>query len=167
MTKFKFNIGVLNRSKSITYDLMLKKMSKKGAEMIQEAYATKETENDTYNQHDAYTYGVFYMGRLVEQGFLIDGELSKTVHRGWDKHGYPSGTGREYATDAMKALEGSVGRNGFALVVMNPMFYTKILENGAQSNSGRAFKVISQVFDEGEAFAREIGGTSSIISTIR
>lgn len=164
MTRFKINNSILYAA---NYQQMVDKLSKKGTSIIQKAYETKGTKDRTYNQHDAYTYGVFYKGKLVKQGYLVGGQMSTRVHGGWPKHNYPSGTGKEYADDAMKALEGQIGRDGFALVVMNPIYYTKILENGAQSPAGVKYQIISQMYDEMEMFAKEIKGTVRQFNTIR
>ena len=129
-------------NKTMTY------LEQQGKKIITEAVRTKETQNDTYNQYDAYGYLVYYNGVLKR--WSLSPELSYgEKHKGWDKYGIPAATGSEWANIFKADFEPP--KSGFALVVFNAAFYSRILEEGTQNNrngqntTARKFRILSQV----------------------
>ena len=141
-------------------------LAEDGLRIITEANNTKQTKNRTYNQRDAYAYAVFFYGKMVAKGFLSGGQLSTGTHRGWVKHNYPDGTGREFADDAINSFTANP-RIAYTLICLNGAFYSKILEGGEQSLYGGKFKIMSQMADEMDILAKKYKGRSFQFNPIR
>lgn len=126
----------------------VEELAEVGADIITNADNTRETESRSRNQHDAYVWGVFFKGELKKYGFLD--RLSKGVHEGWEKHGIADDTGRGYAEKAIKKYKPQ--SKGFVLVAMNAIYYSQILEDGAQGRpkveNSRRYRIGSQIYDE-------------------
>lgn len=167
----------------------------RGKKVIARAIESKESGNITLNQVDAYGIIVYYNGKVqrsmigdvsswgatyrspipvnISKGMTEKNKrfasygVGGTVHKGWEKAGIPEGTGYEWARMFVKEFgeSGEVPPTGFALVVFNAAFYSKIQELGAKPLKHR-FKIISQVVgdldnigkDFGAAPARKFGG---------
>ena len=120
---------------------MLDYLAEQGKNIITEAKRTKETQNDTYNQYDAYGYLVYYNGSLKR--WSLSPELSfGEKHKGWEKYGIPDATGSEWAEMFKREFEPP--KRGFALVVFNAAFYSLIQEEGAGKLTHK-FQILSQV----------------------
>lgn len=115
-------------------------LAQEGKRIITEAKRTKETQNDSYNQYDAYGYLVYYNGVLKK--WSISPELADEPHRGWKKYGIPDATGTQWA-DMFKA-DFEPPKSGFALVVFNAAFYSLIQEEGA-GRLTHQYQILSQV----------------------
>lgn len=136
----------MGRLMDIYVSQMVSYLAKEGQRIAMDALFTKQTDNDTMNQQDAYGYGVFYNGLLKKKGYAVTAELSRGKHRGWDKIGVPAGTGREWLDEFF--AEWKPESKGFVLIVVNAAFYSGILEQGRQNASGKKFQIISQIASE-------------------
>lgn len=116
-------------------------LEQQGKRIITEAKRTKETQNRSYNQYDAYGYLVYYNGVLKR--WSLSPELSYgEKHRGWERYGIPDATGSEWA--AMFRRDFEPPKSGFALVVFNAAFYSLIQEEGA-GKLHNSYRILSQV----------------------
>lgn len=122
-------------------------LARQGLAMIQKAQASKEVDNVTYNQKDAFAALVYYGGKL-QRRVVLNPESSKRPHKGWAKYGIPEGTGREWLETFIDGFKAPA--KGFALVVVNVAFYTAILENKHN------YKIISQTFADLDEIKAEV-----------
>ena len=139
---------------------MLDELEAEGSRLIEKANSTRDTDNISFNLHDAYGYAVYYKGVLMRSGFLKGGVLSKSVHKGWLKRNYPSGTGRDYAANVLNGY--TPPPTGYALIVFNAAYYSEILEDGKQDGGkglAKRYKIISQINGDVEQLAKKYGGT--------
>lgn len=121
----------------------IESLTKDAERILEKANATRQTKNDTYNQEDAYGYGIYYNGKLLKKGYLNDTPLAKEIHKGWAKHNIKANTGRGYLDEYLDNYKQS--KKGLTLVVANAVYYSPILEDGRQSNNGRRYKILSQI----------------------
>lgn len=110
-------------------------LEQQGKRIITQAKRTKDTQNETYNQYDAYGYLVYYNGTLKRWSLSPDLSYGEK-HRGSEKYGVPEATGAEWAM--MFRDEFQPPKSGFALVVFNAAFYSNIHED-------RKWHILSQV----------------------
>lgn len=103
-----------------------------GKAAIEEAERTKATLNDTYNQIEAFAFGVYFNGRVYRQGYLDKGKY-RNVHT--------NAAGKE-AKGAEKDRRGKYGRSqalhairdhkpthrGYELYLTNAIWYSMIHE---------------------------------------
>lgn len=159
-SEYKKKIGYTSGSKqsSASSQAMIKKLSSEGLKIITDANASKETNNHSYNQHDAYAYVVYHYGKLVAKGYLEGGELSTGTHRGWDKNGISAGTGREFADRAIDDIVPNPNV-AYQLICLNGAFYSRILEDGKSYYTDKKFKILSQMATDMETIAKKYGGT--------
>ena len=88
-----------------------------GQETIENMYAEKGTNDDLYNQRDAYGFGVYYNGKLVKEGYL-EGEKSTAPSRDRKLRG------RREAKKAIKNY--TPDRQGYVLYLVNAMHYSAV-----------------------------------------
>lgn len=160
----------------------------KGKQIIARAIESKESGNITLNQVDAYGIIIYYKGKVQrsmvgdvsswtsnyktpEPYNISEGMVSKYkrfseteghgTHKGWAKRNIPDGTGFEWAKMFVREFRktGEVPQTGFALVVFNAAFYSKIQEDGA-SPLKRSYKVISQIVGDLEDAGKDFKGSS-------
>lgn len=122
-----------------------------GRTIITEAYATKETNNVRYNQHDAYGYAVYFNGEEISgtRGYL-GAEMSVRPARLKGK----DWRGRRAVDDFLSSFSASEG-NVVTLVAVNAMFYSEIQEKGA-GTLRRSYRILSQTFDQLEELKKEL-----------
>lgn len=158
----------------------------KAYDIVMTAKRTKDAENRTYNQYDAYGAAVYYKGSLVQtvltgrthdadnkvayknkHGRRIDNMSWNDVvnkeeingkHKGWAKYGIPDGFGYEWARMFVKEYRPQT--DGFELVVFNAAFYSNILEHGAQRNARKKYQIISQVVGELQDLKKQFAGSN-------
>ena len=138
-------------SKAIKNNLIndiIAELAKEGDKVINNAFKTKTTKNETFNEHDAFVYGVFFNGELKKYGFIGSQKATEKTSD-WKREGIKSGYGRDWAEEAIKGYK-SKGK-GFELVVLVCTFYSSI-------NEGRGYKVISQSISGLDAVAMKYGG---------
>lgn len=129
----------MGRLQDLYISRMVAYLAREGERIANDALFSKQTQNDTMNQADAYGYAVFYNGALKKNGYAAS-EMSGQEHRGWDKYGIPAGTGREWAAMLVSELgsNNKIPQTGFALVIFNAAFYSNIQEAGK-------WQILSQV----------------------
>lgn len=94
-------------------------LDKIGLDAITNAFNTKDPKNDTYNQRDAYGYGIYRGNTLVKMGFL-EGEKANKLAKGLKQ------SGRSLAEEM---LIGYVPKtDGYTLCLVNAVFYSGIHE---------------------------------------
>ena len=130
----------MGRLMTLYVNNMLTYLEQQGRKIITEAKRTKDAQNDTYNQYDAYGYLVYYNGVLKR--WSLSPELADEKHKGWAKYGIPDASGTEWANMFREQFEPP--KSGFALVVFNAAFYSLIQEEGAGKLT-RKFQILSQV----------------------
>lgn len=116
-------------------------LSQEGRRIVTTALNSKYPKNDSFNQADAFGYVVYYKGQAVRKGYATMTPKSKGVHRGWEREGIPNGTGRQWLDNFVNTYK-EVPKDGFALLIVNAAFYSKIHEEKYK------YQVISQVFSE-------------------
>lgn len=128
---------------------MVKYLSQKGQDIIDNAYRSKEAKDRSGNMHDAYGYAIFSRGQLVKKGYASGGVMSSKVHKGWAKHDIPADTGRGYLDSFFEEFKTRVSPKGFVLICVNAVYYASILEAGAQGRPHREistkYRIISQI----------------------
>lgn len=90
----------------------------------------------------------------------FQGQERGEKHKGWKAEGIPDATGYEWAKTFIKEFgkKGVVPQQGFALVVFNAAFYSKILEEGG-GGVKRKYRVLSIAADEMQKVESEIKGS--------
>lgn len=90
-----------------------------GLDAITNAFNTKDPKNDTYNQRDAYGYGIYMGTTLVKMGFL-EGEKAKELAKGLKQ------SGRSLAEEMLTSYVPKT--DGYTLCLVNAVFYSGIHE---------------------------------------
>lgn len=129
---------------------MLSYLSQEGRKIVTEALRTKTPKRISENQSDAYGYVVYYNGQAKERGYATTTPLSKGVHKGWEKHGIPEGTGREWLEAFIASFEPP--QKGFALLIVNAAFYSNIQEGGD-------WQILSQVVTDIKELEAKLKGS--------
>lgn len=157
----------------------------RGKQVVISAIESKTSGNETLNQIDAYGLIVYYNGKVTRSmigdvhswtsnykspdPYNISERMTSKykqftqtegdVHRGWSKMGVPDGTGYEWAKMFVREFgkTGEVPKTGFALVVFNAAFYSKIQEEGSGSLK-RTYKILSQIIGDLDKIGTEFGG---------
>lgn len=116
--------------------------------MVNDAIATHSVKFRSYNLMDAFGFVVYYNGTVKTKGYGTQSPKSKGIHEGWDKHGIPDGTGRQWLDDFISGYEAP--KKGFSLLVVNAAFYSRILEEGMQGPPAghparTKYRIISQI----------------------
>lgn len=136
-------------------------LASEGRRIAVEAERTAEAQRRTGNMADAFGYAVFLDGKEVRRGYAEPSPTSSTVHKGWKKHGIPADTGRGYLDSYFDAYIAPA--KGWHLVVVNAVYYTRILEAGAQARPARQkvrqYRIISQMADDMDRLAAKYHGT--------
>lgn len=118
-------------------------LAKEGERIIKDAVATKDTVARKRNQNDAYGWAVYYNGKEMRRGYYTQQPQATQMRNGWANAGIPKGYGRD---DLMQYLsEYKPKTNGFQLIVVNAVFYTKILEAG-RGGVKHKYRVITHEF---------------------
>lgn len=151
------------------------KLEREAQAIIEEAYATKQPGNRTYNQHDAYYWALYWKGELIASGNLgklanmksgmmeVDGEI---VPYGYDEYHYWGSESRERA---IRLYAANTTDKGYSLLFGNAMWYSIKQEGGylmgdRDSRKDWLFglrerrKVLSNVKDRIQHLADEYGG---------
>lgn len=134
-------------------------LAAEGKRIVSEAERTAEVTYRSGNMADAFGYSVFFNGNEIRRGYANDSPTSSGVHKGWEKHGIPADTGRGYLDDFFNTY--SPPKSGFHLVVVNAVYYTRILEAGAQARPERPlatkYRIISQMAGSMDNLAAKYG----------
>lgn len=120
---------------------IVRRLMDAGRSIVEEAYATKETRNIRYNQHDAYGYAVYYDGAEIPgtRGYLGSEMSTRPVkYRGKPVSGRPE-------VDSFLGSYKAKNGNFLTLVAVNAMFYSEMQENGAHTLT-RSFRILSQTY---------------------
>lgn len=135
-----------------------------GSRVIQKAAETKEARNDTYNMLDAYGCAVYHKGKLVRKSYYNQTPKSTKTHKGWRKHSIESDTGRGYLDEFFKEYR---PKGIIVLVCVNAIYYTNILEAGAQGSKPpgqpdikKRYRIISQILYKMEDLQRKYKGST-------
>lgn len=98
---------------------------------------------------------------MASKGKRFKDKESGGRHKGWKSKGIPDGTGYEWARMFIKEFgkSGNVPAKGFALVVFNAAFYSKILEEGKEPLK-RKYRVLSIASTKLQDIQREISGST-------
>lgn len=138
---------------------MIDYLSRKGEEIVEKAMRSKDTLNRTFNQMDAYGYAIWYNGVLHKSavGDPQYGQYAEKEHKGWKD--IPTAFGREWAEIFISEIPatGKIPKAGFALIVFNAAFYSKIQEEGA-GRLTHPYRIISQVYGDLEAAGKGFAG---------
>lgn len=104
-----------------------------GRSAIRQAADTKGTLDDTYNQLEAYAFGVYFNGRVYRQGYLDNGKYrnSHENSEGRDVKGAAKDPkrhkyGRSQALHVIR--DHKPGHRGYELYLINAMWYSMIHE---------------------------------------
>lgn len=135
--------GSIEKMRMMALQPYIKSLTEDAERILQKANQTRETQNDTYNQEDAYGYGIYYNDKLLKKGYLNDTPKANEIHKGWAKHNIEANTGRGYLDEYLDNYKPS--KKGLTLIVVNAVYYSPILEDGRQGNSGRRYKILSQI----------------------
>lgn len=141
----------MGRLQDLYISRMVAYLAREGERIANEALLTKQSQNDTMNQADAYGYAVFFDGMLKKKGYAA-AEMSGEMHKGWEKYGIPDGTGRDWLNEFF--AEWRPKAKGFVLIVVNAAFYSRILEEGTYRNRNgksvpaRKYRIITQIASE-------------------
>lgn len=155
-------IRQINATKRQAIQQIVNKLAEDGERICKEAARTKETASRSYNQLDAFGYAVYSDGKLVKKGYAAP-EQSKKQHKGWAKKGIPADTGRGYLDKFFQDHKAPANR--FQLVVVNAIYYTKILEDG-KGFGGAKYKIITQIGDDMYKLQEQYGGRIDVISPV-
>lgn len=101
------------------------------------------------NMQDAYGAAVYYNGKIVRRAYYNNSPISKGIHKGWNKRGYESDTGRGYLDKFFESYE---PESTLCLVCVNAVYYTAILEDGTQGRPqvdiSTKYHIISQTMTD-------------------
>lgn len=89
--------------------------------------------------------------------------LGGGVHKGWKKEGIPDGTGYEWARMFIRGFKQvyKPPARGFALVIFNAAYYSKILEEGG-GNVKRKYRVLSQIVGSLQSLQSQFKGSNIV-----
>lgn len=132
--------------KNIFVNRIIESLYRDGMRIIKDASESNNTTMRSGNMEDAYGCAVYYRGVCVKKGYVNPTPKSIETHHGWRKHNIPDNTGRGYLNDFFKGFKPD--DQGLTLVCVNAVYYTNILENGAQGRPkiplSRKYRIISQ-----------------------
>lgn len=98
------------------------------------------------NMQDAYGAAVYFNGQIVRKAYYNDSPIANGPHKGWRKRNIEPNTGRGYLDDFFNSY---MPTNKVCLVCVNAVYYTTILEEGAQGRPqiplSTKYHIISQV----------------------
>lgn len=150
---------------------------------------TEGSENQTLTQVDSYGLIIYYNGKVQRSMIgdvnswggrykspepynitpsmkskykrFSDDPAEGTTHKGWAAMGIPAASGFEWAKMFVREFRktNEVPQNGFALVVFNAAFYSRIQEEGSGSLK-RSYKVLSQVIGDLDDVAKDFSGAT-------
>lgn len=156
----------MTKWKSKLLDEVFDALAKDGKKVIDNAARTNTTIPRSKNMMDAYGAAVFYQGKRVRTVYVNPTPQSNKAHKGWDKHDIPSDTGRGYLDKWFDSYKTKT--NGIELVCVNAIYYSQILEEGAQTRNRKAslgtkYRIISQTMSEMYSLAKKYNGQLNII----
>lgn len=135
------------RNKELEETLMLEADS-----IVEEAYKTKDPNNRTMNQHDAYYWALYFNGELIEcisrpplatiPSGMIEDDEGTLIPYGSDQYHY---YGIEQAAEAIRKF--TPPQKGYTLLIGNAMWYSVIQERGlkySRDNGDTRYQVLSQ-----------------------
>lgn len=138
-------------------DTAAQSLAREGERIIQEAYASKDWENRTYNLYNSYVSAVFYNGALIDGRKTVGGVkfTQSTIRFAGPEHipddpeatirqvnGVVIEKGRDEAINFLKSYQRThQGQKSLKLVIAAAMFYSGILES-------KGYSVLSQVTTE-------------------
>lgn len=132
--------------KNIFVNRIINSLYKDGMRIIREAAESNDTIQQSGNMEDAYGCAVYYRGTCVKKGYVNPTPISTETHHGWRKHNIAANTGRGYLNEFFEGFKPD--DRGMTLVCVNAVYYTNILEDGAQGRPkiplSRQYKIISQ-----------------------
>lgn len=146
----------MGRLMNIYINRMADYLAREGERISNDALFTKQSQNDTMNQADAYGYAVFYDGALKRKGYAAL-EMSGTIHKGWEKYDIPDGTGRDWLNEFF--TEWKPKAKGFVLIVVNAAFYSLIQEEGGGKLT-RKYQIITQIASEMQDLQSKFNGST-------
>ena len=138
-------------------DTAAQALAREGERIIQQAYASKDWENRTYNLYNSYVSAVFYNGALIDGRKTVGGVkfTQSTIRFAGPEHipddpeatirqvnGVVIEKGRDEAINFLKSYQRTHrGQKSLKLVIAAAMFYSGILES-------KGYSVLSQVTTE-------------------
>ena len=122
-------------------------LSEAGARITEMAYSMKAAKDDTFNQHDAFGWGVYFNKAIVNSGAVGEEKAHKPTT------GRYKLKGRTEVMNSLRAYEPE--EPGYVLVITNALWYSVIQELGW---GGRKFPVISPILPEMEKLKGHIKG---------
>ena len=166
MAGFRSILSRVQKAKASLSDNVCDMLAREGERIVTEANRSAEAQNRSGNMADAYGYAVYLNGRMMRKGYANDTPTSDVPHKGWDKHGIPSDTGRGYLDSFFESY--IAPERGYHLVVVNAAYYSRILEEGAQARPRRQiatkYRIISQMTDEMDGLASKYHGEMTTIN---
>lgn len=140
-------------------------LANEGQKVIDKASKTNMTKPRSNNMMDAYGAAVYYKGKRVRTRYVNPTPQSSQAHKGWEKHNIPSDTGRGYLETWFNEYK---PKGNLELVCVNAIYYTQILEEGAQTRRsgaslGTKYRIISQTYSDMYGLANKYKGKLSII----
>ena len=139
-------------------------LADEGKKVIDKAAKTNTTRPGSKNMMDAYGAAVYYYGKRVRTVYVNPTPQSTETHKGWKKHNIPSNTGRGYLESWFNSYK---PKGSLELVCVNAVYYSQILEEGAQGRPRRStstkYRIISQTYSDMSSLAGKYKGKLSII----
>lgn len=155
MAGFQKILSRIRQAKAGRYDAVADALAREGEKIVDEAMRSAEVTYRSGNMADAFGYAVFHNGKEVRRGYANNAPTAAEAHKGWAKHGIPADTGRGYLDTYFDSYIAPA--SGFHLVVVNAIYYTRILEAGAQARPKRRlatrYRIISQIADDMDRLA--------------
>lgn len=112
-----------------------------GIRIMEEAEASRDTNNVTGNQHDAYGCAVYYNGNKVKDAYLDEIATRPARLKGsYAKYR----DGRKNIEDFLNSYDAESG-NRYVLVVANAMIYSVWQEHGMVPTVNRTIRILSQI----------------------
>lgn len=159
-------------TKTIQFQRFLDYLTRKGEELMWDAYYGRSFNNRLYNLHDSYGSAVFFRGRVIKSTIrYLGAEQAKLgIYKGWtwnkqrsmpDFRGERRQRGDEIQMrgrdEVMEFFQKYTPKTmGLHVVIVAAMFYANILESGVGLR--RKYKVISGATTAVAQFAQEIRG---------
>jgi hypothetical protein len=116
---------------------------------------------DTLNLSAGFAFAVYLRGKIAyntdrEQalGFSPMMQEDLGTHKGWAKHGIPDGNAAVWCWDFFAKYKPPTKK--FCLVIVNPTYYARILEDGKQRYGvGNKFRILTYLLGEAERISTE------------
>lgn len=123
-----------------------------GDRMINDAFLTKKRDNITYNQHDAYGWGLFFNGSLIKKNFITPQKRAQ-IPRDTDYWGRDNVS---YDIDHFVPSD----PKGYVLLVLNSVYYSIQQEDRGQ-------EVLSQEIFQMDELQQKYNGHIELVNMTR